>query len=162
MIVTTPWGPVGVGICYDAYRFPELSRYYAAKGCRIYVNATARAESSGADFGNKTLEVTAVREGLFVVTANLCGRCGSNVFMGGSSIIGPSRRKSEPHYYAGLPFGASGADEAGTHLATIDLALADRALFCEDEATGGMRWRPKCYQSMLDDVLGGKAVNPSL
>ena len=30
----TPWGPIGVGICYDSYCFPELMRYYAAKGCR--------------------------------------------------------------------------------------------------------------------------------
>ncbi|WP_461211085.1 carbon-nitrogen hydrolase family protein [Desulfocurvus sp. DL9XJH121] len=37
----TPWGPVGISICYDTYNYPELGRYYAAKGCRLILNPTA-------------------------------------------------------------------------------------------------------------------------
>lgn len=37
----TPWGKVGVSICYDTYNYPELSRYYAASGARLILNPTA-------------------------------------------------------------------------------------------------------------------------
>lgn len=157
LIVNTPWGPIGVGICYDSYRFPELSRYYAAKGCRIYVNATAHAHCHGRGLGDKALEATAIREGIFVVTANLCGRDRENYFFGGSSIIGPSQRTAEAHYYAGMPFLAEGADEEALFTATVDLALADRALFRHNPAVDGTDWRPDVYRRMLDDVLADRA-----
>jgi predicted amidohydrolase len=35
VLFETPWGPVGVGICYDTTMFPELPRYYAACGARL-------------------------------------------------------------------------------------------------------------------------------
>ena len=41
----TPWGKVGVGICYDTYVFPELTHYYRAKGARLMINATAFAKN---------------------------------------------------------------------------------------------------------------------
>ena len=31
----TPWGPIGIGICFDTYQFPELQRYYCARECRL-------------------------------------------------------------------------------------------------------------------------------
>lgn len=37
----TPWGKVGVSICYDTYNYPELSRFYAASGARLILNPTA-------------------------------------------------------------------------------------------------------------------------
>lgn len=37
----TPWGKIGISICYDTYNYPELSRYYAAKGAKIILNPTA-------------------------------------------------------------------------------------------------------------------------
>lgn len=153
LCITTPWGPLGVGICYDSYRFPELSRYYAAKGCRIYVNATAHAHCHGRELADKALEVTAIRDGIFVVTANLCGKDRENYFYGGGSIIGPSQRTAEAHYYAGLPFLADGADEEGIYTATVDLALAHRSIFCHNPAIGDSDWRPDIYRRMLDDVL---------
>lgn len=153
LIVDTPWGPIGVGICYDSYRFPELPRYYAAKGCRVYVNATALAK--GYELNNKALETIAVREGIYVVTSNLCGLDRDNWFYGGSSIIGPSQhvRDARSHYYAGMPFLADGADEEALYTATIDLGLASRALFSYNPAVDGSDWRPRIYRSMLDDVL---------
>lgn len=158
LVVKTPWGPIGVGICYDAYRFPELSRYYAAKGCRLYINCTARAFSSKAWFGNETLEITTVREGIFVASANLCGINGDNTFMGGSSIIGPSQHKSEPFYYAGQPFGTEGADEEQLILATIDLSLSNRALFERNPKTEKTNWRPDVYMRMLDDITRENSI----
>ena len=153
LIVDTPWGPIGVGICYDSYRFPELSRYYAAKGCRIYINATAHAHVHGRELGDKALETIAMREGIYVVTSNLAGPDKTNWFFGGSSIIGPSARVAEAHYYAGMPFLAEGADEQGIYTATIDLTLAKRQLFCDRPGQGGPDWRPDIYRRMLDNVL---------
>lgn len=157
LIVGTPWGPIGVGICYDSYRFPELSRYYAAKGCRVYVNATAHAHVHGRELGDKALETIAMREGIYVVTSNLAGPDKTNWFYGGSSIIGPSVRVAECHYYAGMPFLAEGADEQGVYTATIDLSLADRQLFRDRPGQGGPDWRPDVYRHMLDDVLADPA-----
>ena len=31
-IIDTPWGPVGVSICYDTYNYPELIRYARGMG----------------------------------------------------------------------------------------------------------------------------------
>ena len=42
VLIPTPWGPVGVTICYDTYCFPELIRYYRAMGARLTLNVTAR------------------------------------------------------------------------------------------------------------------------
>ena len=44
-IFSTPWGPIGISICYDTYNYPELGRYYAAKGCRVILNPTATSRS---------------------------------------------------------------------------------------------------------------------
>lgn len=154
MIVDSPWGPIGLGICYDSYRFPELSRYYAAKGCRLYLNPTALAFGPGrATFGSAALEAIAIRDGMFVVSANLGGQDLLNRFWGGSSIIGPGSRDSEAHYYAGMPFTADGASEEAMYTATVDLALAKRQLFRKNARIGASDWRPDRYLEMLQDVL---------
>ena len=109
-ILDTPWGPVGCAICYDNYCFPELMDYYVAKGCRLCINSTALAHCHGKCLGDKTLQAQVIREGVFIASANLGGLDKDNYFWGGSSIIGPSAKTWEPHYYAGMPFTAEGAD----------------------------------------------------
>lgn len=105
-ILDTPWGPVGCAICYDNYCFPELMDYYVAKGCRLCINSTALAHCHGKCLGDKTLQAQVIREGVFIASANLGGLDKDNYFWGGSSIIGPSAKTWEPHYYAGMPFTA--------------------------------------------------------
>ncbi len=104
----TPWGPVGISICYDTYNYPELSRYYGAAGCRLVLNPTATswayysaknlvdgkpANDGKPVDGNNTewlnrfksrVEATVVQSGLFVATADLVGAEKDNqgVFMG--------------------------------------------------------------------------------
>ena len=154
VIVPTPWGPVGVGICYDSYRFPELARYYAARGCRVYVNATAHALVHGRELADKALEVTAIQNGIFVMSANLCGRDLVNDFYGGAAIIGPSQKTAECYYYAGVPFLDEQANEEAMDTATIDLALANRSIYQPRTACDGASdWRCELYRRMLDDVL---------
>ena len=67
----TPWGPIGVGICYDSYCFPELMRYYAAKGCRAYLNLSAHAKCHGTALGNASLVSASIVDHIYVVTSNL-------------------------------------------------------------------------------------------
>lgn len=156
-ILDTPWGPVGCAICYDTYCFPELMRYYAAKGCRLYVNSTALAHCHGPRLGDATLEAAVIREGIFIVSSNLGGLDVDNWFWGGASIIGPSRKTWETHYYAGMPFTAEGADEEAMYTATIDLALATRGLFKDNPSVGGTDWRPDKYIGMYQDALADES-----
>lgn len=128
-ILDTPWGPVGCAICYDSYCFPELMRYYASKGCRLYINSTALAKCHGKCLGTSTLEAAVIREGIYIASANLGGLDVYNYFWGGSSIIGPSRKTWEPYYYAGHKFTDDIADESEMFSATIDLSLATRFLY---------------------------------
>ncbi len=93
----TPWGPMGISICYDTYNYPELGRYYGALGCRMILNPTA---TSWAYYSNKNLkngkplnngfptagnntewvnrfksrvEAVVVQSGLFVASSDLAG-----------------------------------------------------------------------------------------
>lgn len=152
-IVETPWGPVGCGICYDSYYFPELTRYYAAKGCRLYINSTALAHCHGEAAGTTTLEASVIQNGIYIASANLGGLDVENYFWGGSSIIGPGRKVRAPHYYAGSTFTAPNADESDMLTATIDLSLADRGVFRNNPLVGGTDWRPDKYIEMWQDVL---------
>ena len=152
-ILDTPWGPIGCAICYDTYCFPELMDYYVAKGCRLYINSTALAHCHGKCLGDDTLRAQCIREGIFIVSSNLGGLDKDNYFWGGSSILGPSAKTWEPHYYAGMPFTAEGADEEAMYTATIDLSLATRFLYKHNPAVDGTDWRPEKYVGMLQDVL---------
>lgn len=127
--------------------------YYVGEGCRLCINSTALAHCHGKCLGDKTLQAQVIREGVFIASANLGGLDKDNYFWGGSSIIGPSAKTWEPHYYAGMPFTAEGADEEAMYTATIDLALATRFLYKHNPAVEGTDWRPDKYVEMFEDVL---------
>ena len=152
-ILETPWGPIGCAICYDSYCFPELMRYYASKGCRLYINSTALAKCHGKCLGTSTLEAAVIREGIYIASANLGGLDVDNYFWGGSSIIGPSRKTWEPYYYAGHKFADEVADESEMFSATIDLSLATRFLYKYNPSVNGTDWRPDKYIEVYKDAL---------
>jgi predicted amidohydrolase len=153
MMIDTPWGPVGISICYDSYCFPEMLRYYVAKGARLVINCTALAHCHGPNLGRASLEPNSYINGVFIASANLGGLDVDNYFWGGSSILGPSRKTWTPHYYAGMPFNAEGADEEAMYTATIDLALATRALAQYNPAVDGPDFRPDKYVEMYSELL---------
>lgn len=114
------YGLLGISICYDTYATPELSRYYAAKGCNILINPTATSRSykdiDGDDIADdigwewyykNRLESIASRDGLTILSANLVGadgpvgEDGKQVynFPGGSVIMNGSFNGTK--YYAG-------------------------------------------------------------
>lgn len=158
LVFETPWGPVGVGICYDFYQFPEVTRYARAMGARLFVNCTAisTSESGGAGgyLGNLSLRYQVVNNDMFVATSNLCGRDVTSWFMGGASIIGPSAVTAQEYYYAGKPFLAEGADENGIENATVNLGTV-RNSFLNGVWAGGIGkgdWNPDKYISWYTEA----------
>lgn len=153
-IFETPWDPVGLGICYDTYCFQELMRYYAAKGCRLYVNCTALAKCHGVALGSTTLEAGSIVNQIYIVSANLAGKDLYNDFWGGSSIIGPSTKFWEAEYFAGYPFTDPRAAENRMYTATVDLTLATREKFKPNALIGGATdFRPAVYRKLYEDLL---------
>lgn len=98
------YGKLGVSICHDTYDVPELSSYYSAKGCNIFVNLTA-ANGVGHIYRSR-LEAIAAREGMVVMSADLAGTDGSSgeySFPGGSTIL--TANSKTPTYYCGVTGG---------------------------------------------------------
>lgn len=154
LIIDTQWGPIGIAICYDSYCFQELMRYYAAKGCRLYVNCTALAKCHGIALGSTTLEAGCIVNQIYIVSANLAGLDKYNVFWGGSSIIGPSTNFWEAEYFAGYKFTDPRAIQAKMYSATIDLTLATREKFEPNPLIDGKTdYRPEIYKKLCEDLL---------
>lgn len=154
VIFETPWGPLGIAICYDNYAFPELTRYYASKGCRLMVNSTALAHCHGPFFGSTTLEASVVQNGIYIASANLGGLDVDNYFWGGSSILGPGQKHAwSYYYYAGRKFTDEDAPECEMFTATIDLSLASRYPFKHNPSVNGTDWRPDKYIEFFKDAL---------
>jgi len=127
----TPWGPVGVGICYDNYGNPELARTYALMGCRILINPTSLYKA--ANMTDQTITMLSSRAGenfLFIATANKVGRDSSGDLpqSGKSTIIGPKGISYTPTFYAG----PASEDDEELLIATLDLKDSDtiRNLAC--------------------------------
>ena len=152
----TPWGPVSVGICYDTYQFPELMRYYIAKGSRLYLNPTAEVEEvlkegSRQAFINyyaPTLEYGVLCNTIFIASANLTGFDNTNYFGGGSVVIGP---KITPFYETDVTYYAGDKDnvQEGVFMATIDLSLASRRLMDDTGAAGEPDYRAELYRKFI-------------
>lgn len=153
-IFETPWGPVGLAICYDTYCFPELMRYYAAKGCRLYINCTALAKCHGPALGSTTVEAGVITNQIYIISSNLANLDLYNEFWGGSSIVGPSTRFWEAEYYAGYPFTAPEAIENRMYSAVVDLRLATREKFESNPLLDGSTdFRPALYRKLYDELL---------
>lgn len=151
LVFDTPWGPVGVGICYDVYQYPEVTRYARAMGARLFLHCTAMNSTEtggpGGYLGNLSLRYQVINNDMFIATSNLCGKDINSWFMGGSCIIGPSSTSVKEYYYAGKPFLAEGADECGIANAVLDLSQV-RTSFLDGVWKGGMGkgdWCPDKY-----------------
>ena len=117
----TPWGPVGVSICYDTYCFPEVARTYAVKGARLLLHATFQPEFPNAagcvDFYNTMLGARAIENNVFIASANSWGKQGLIQSIGRSSIFGPKPGQMNYHIYAG-----PAANKNEIVMAELDLA----------------------------------------
>lgn len=122
-VFKTKYGPIGVGICYDNYGFPEVARIYALKGARLLVNATAIPLDIGVEakdsqeFVRTTLGARSLENQIFVASANLVGTEGELTFFGYSLVLGPKPSSTTYCFWAG-PAGT----EEEIIIATLDLS----------------------------------------
>lgn len=150
----TPWGLVGIGICYDTYMFPELPRYYAALGARLYVHITALGAFRGwKPYYINQMQARAIENMMFVASSNLVGKDQTSHYPGTSFVLGPGEEAHEVEFYGG----PSGETEEEVVLATVDLSAADRMrqnypLFRENSVSQTPDWRLELYKRMLQTI----------
>ncbi len=78
-MIDTEWGKVGIDICRDGHFYPELGRYYAAKGCTLLIHPTAT--TGDAWYRESRIGSYTDRDGMAAFTCNL---------LGGDGIYNPS------------------------------------------------------------------------
>lgn len=163
-VLDTPWGPIGVGICYDLYSFPEMVMYAKARGARLFLNPTAVGwAASAADVFRAKIEVTCLRGNLYIATANLQGTDLTSTFAGQSHIIGPLGPRNSTTYLAGRPFDENLEGTPGLRIAKLDLGAVDRLsawnlrVFETNPLTGRPDWRPDLYAKWFAEI----AADPS-
>lgn len=150
-IFETRYGPIGIGICYDTYCFPEVARIYATRGVRLLANVTAFPEFADVeakdyrDFYRTTLGARSIENQMFVASANLVGVEGELSFFGYSAIFGPKLGAMNYHFWAG-PAGT----EEEIVMATLDLESLEHmpspvSSIFQDR-------RPETYSSLMSDV----------
>ena len=93
VMADTPWGPMGMAVCYDL-RFPELMRAYALAGARV-VLVPAAWPSARREHWDLLLRARAIENQCFVVGVNQVGiepvedSDKQYVYGGGSAVYGP-------------------------------------------------------------------------
>jgi 5-aminopentanamidase len=94
----TPWGHIGVSICYDLF-FPELMRAQALAGAVLLVNVSA-SPSTSRRFFEVILPARAIENALPVAYTNFAGTQESLVFWGGAQLWGPrgTLKDISPYY----------------------------------------------------------------
>lgn len=114
--VNTPWGLLGMSICYDL-RFPQLYRALAQAGCRFLVVPSAFTQATGERHWHALLRARAIENACFVLAPATCGtHPGNHATYGHALIVSPDGTIL-----------ADGGDSAGIVLVDIEPALADVA-----------------------------------
>jgi deaminated glutathione amidase len=111
----TPWGPLGLTICYDL-RFPELYRALTARGARLIAVPSAFTLETGKDHWSVLLRARAIENQAYVFAPAQFGHHGGN-------------RRSWGHAMVVDPWGAVLAecgDHEGFALAPIDFEYQAR------------------------------------
>jgi omega-amidase len=85
--VETPWGYVGLAICYDL-RFPEMFRAYALGGVNVVFLPSAWPHPRLAHW-RTLLRARAIENQMYIVAVNQVGGDGTYHFCGHSAIIDP-------------------------------------------------------------------------
>ncbi len=86
-LVDSPWGKVGLAICYDL-RFPEMFRTYALGGARLILLPSEWPHPRLAHW-QTLLRARAIENQFYVVACNRVGRSKETDFFGHSCIIDP-------------------------------------------------------------------------
>lgn len=114
-LVSTPFGEVGLSICYDL-RFPELYRALAARGARFLAVPSAFTPQTGKDHWEVLLRARAIENQAFVLAPAQCGRhSAARSSHGRSMIVDPW----------GIVLAQAG-DEPGVAVADCSIDLQER------------------------------------
>ncbi len=139
-VFETPWGPVGINICFDS-AFSEVWRALALKGARMIVNISAVPASFPVEFMWRRMQGAALFNQVYVAYANRPG----GYFSGFSAVFDPY----------GRPLVQAGKEEEVV-TARIDLAEADR--WREEEAIFPHR-RPVLYRELVRRAIPASPVS---
>lgn len=71
-LARTPWGPLGMSVCYDL-RFPALYRAYAKAGATLLFIPSAFTPQTGKAHWHTLLKARAIENGVFVIAAAQTG-----------------------------------------------------------------------------------------
>jgi predicted amidohydrolase len=115
VVAETPWGPLGLTICYDL-RFPELYRALVARGARLLAVPSAFTLETGKDHWSVLLRARAIENQAYVFAPAQFGHHGG-------------ARRSWGHAMVVDPWGAVLAecgDHDGFALARVDFDYQDR------------------------------------
>ncbi len=115
-LAETPWGPVGLTVCYDL-RFPHLYRALAQAGARFLTVPSAFTRTTGRAHWHVLLRARAIETGSFVIAPAQCGDH-------------PGKRQTYGHSLIVAPWGevlADGGETPGIVTAKIDPAKVDKA-----------------------------------
>lgn len=159
----TPWGRVGVSICYDTYFFPEIIRYYKAKGVRLVLNCTATGHKEIAwnKLLTNALTCYSATNNVYIASANLTGQDKRTHFIGRSSIIGPVTESQESRVIAGYGFDSAEGEAPEAYLATLDLSDLPfhtySHLFDRNVKVGTPDWRPELYSKICTEIMAQAA-----
>jgi predicted amidohydrolase len=89
VVAETPWGPLGLTICYDV-RFPALHRALAEAGAVMLAVPAAFTRPTGAAHWHVLLRARAIETGSFVIAAAQTGdHADGRATYGHSLVIGP-------------------------------------------------------------------------
>lgn len=115
VLVDSPWGKIGLAICYDL-RFPHLHRTLAENGARIILNPAAFTRKTGQAHWHTLLTARAIETTCFVAAAAQCGDHEDG-------------RETYGHSLVVAPWGeviADGGETPGVVIAELDLGEVDK------------------------------------
>ncbi len=116
VLADTPWGPLGMTVCYDL-RFPHLYRALAQAGARYLAIPSAFTRPTGRAHWHVLQRARAIETGCYVFAPAQCGEHAEG-------------RKTYGHSLIVAPWGevlADGGEEVGIVCAEIDPAKIDEA-----------------------------------
>lgn len=86
VIADTPWGKMGLTICYDL-RFPQLYRALAQAGAQYLTVPSSFQRATGKDHWHALLQARAIENACFVFAPAMCGEHPGNRSTYGHSLI---------------------------------------------------------------------------
>ena len=116
VLATTPWGKLGMTICYDL-RFPYLYRALGHAGARMLSIPSAFTRVSGRAHWHVLQRARAIETGSYVIAPAQCGNH-------------PGNRQTYGHSLIVNPWGevvADGGEDIGFIIADVDLTKVDEA-----------------------------------